>query len=719
MAKQLVPTRGRKRLAAIVGQDGVQAMREMSDEAAEESCGGVGVAPWMDLQIDVASGAVDGDEDVAFAPPSISSSLNLKAAYHCGSILSDLILGTGSADLCGICGVFRIRGDEGVSPDVIDAMTQMLAHRGPDDCGRFVEDGIGLGFRRLSIIDLLTGNQPLTNEDHSLFLVCNGEIFNYRPLREDLISKGHSFRTRTDVEVLIHLYEEYGDGFLDKVNGQFAFVLFDKTRKRLFAARDQFGVAPLFYTVVGKRFIFASEIKAILAHPGVERRVDLTGLDQVLSLPGLVSPRTMFAGIASLPPGHFMVVDERGVETAAYWDLTFPPADLACEGRPESAYREELEHRLVESVRSRLQADVPVGAYLSGGLDSSLVTGIMTANVSGQVQTFSIAFGDRVIDERAYQRLVAGELGSCHHEVELGLDGIESRMRTVVWHAECPVKETYNTASLVLSAAARAHGVPVVLSGEGADELFAGYIGYRYDAFRRQRNASTPIDANEAELRRRLWGDETVFYEKDLAKIEADKLAIYSPALRAQYGSFDFTTLPLVDHSKLRNVHPLNQRSYLDMKLRLGDHLVGDHGDRMLLANGVEGRYPFLDVELAELACRMPPDLKLRGYQEKYILKEVARKYVLQSIIEREKYGFNAPGSPYLLQSGVEWVEDLLAPETIRRQGYFDPDVVAMLKQRYAQPGFRLNVPNEDDVLLTILTFGLFLDAFAMPDLGP
>jgi len=621
--------------------------------------------------------------------------------------------------LCGICGVFRTRGGEPVSLGVIEAMTRTLAHRGPDDRGHFLDRGIGLGFRRLSIIDLTTGNQPLANEARDIFLVCNGEIFNYRPLRDEMIRKGHRFRSRTDVEVLIHLYEEYGDRFLDQVNGQFAFVLFDKSRRRLFAARDHFGVAPFFYTLAGSDFVFGSEIKAILAYPGVDRRVDLTGLDQVLSLPGLVSPRTMFDGIASLPPGHFLIVDEHGPRTEPYWDLTFPPADEVCADRPECSYREEIEQALIDSVRRRLQADVPVGAYLSGGLDSSLVTSIMKANIADPIPTFSIGFGDQLIDERKYQRLVAGDLGCKHHEVELGVGGIESRLRDVVWHAECPVKESYDTASLVLSAAARRHGVPVVLSGEGADELFAGYLGYRYDAFRRQRGAMGAIGAREAELRRRIWGDETIFYEKDLAQLETAKLALYAPALRSRYHGFEFTGSNIIDKSKLRNIHPLHQRSYLDMKLRLGDHLVGDHGDRMLLANGVEGRFPFLDVELAEIACRMPPHLKLQGYQEKYILKEVARKYVPQTIIEREKYSFNAPGSPNLLHSKIEWVEELLSPETIRRQGYFDADAVTALRKRYSQPGFRLSVPNEDDVLLTVLTFGLFLEVFGLPDLGP
>lgn len=628
-----------------------------------------------------------------------------------------VVAADGFRTLCGICGVFRTSGSERVSSNVIEAMTKTLTHRGPDDCGHFVNDSVGLGFRRLSIIDLFNGNQPLANEDQTIFLVCNGEIFNHRQLRDELISRGHRFRSQTDVEVLIHLYEELGDGFLGRINGQFAFMLFDSVRNRLFGARDHFGIAPLFYATVGRDFVFASEIKAILVHPGIERRVDLTGLDQVLSLPGLVSPRTMFAGIASLPPGHYITVDEHGVRTVAFWDLIFPTESEGYAPRSTSSYQEEVEHCLVESVRRRLQADVPVGAYLSGGLDSSLVISIMQANVAEPVRTFSITFDQQVIDERRFQRIVARHLRSRHHEIELDVNAIESRLRAVIWHAECPLKETYNAASLALSAAARAHGVPVVLSGEGADELFAGYLGYRFDAFRRSRGAPESITAKEAELRFRVFGDPTTFYEKNLTDIAAEKLTLYSPALRAQFRDFDFTNWNLIDTSRIKNVHPLHRRSYLDMKLRLGDHLVGDHGDRMLLASGVEGRFPFLDIEVAELACRIPPDLKLHDYEEKYILKETARKYVPRLIVEREKYAFNAPGMPFLLSSGVEWIEELLSPETIRRQGYFDPTAVAELKRQYSQPSFRLNAPT-DDVLLTVLTFGLFLDVFDMPDLG-
>ncbi|MBY6263499.1 asparagine synthase (glutamine-hydrolyzing) [Azospirillum sp. 412522] len=620
--------------------------------------------------------------------------------------------------MCGICGVFRINEGEPVSRAAVEAMTRAIAHRGPDDSGVALFERAALGFRRLSIIDLDTGHQPLANEDETLWLVCNGEIYNHRALRAELAARGHRFRTRTDVEVLLHLYEELGEAMLERLNGQFAFAILDRRRGRLFLARDPFGVAPLFYTVTGGTFLFGSEIKAILAHPGVERRVDMTGLDQVLALPGLVSPRTMFAGIDSLPPGHALVVDGEGVRSRPYWDLVYPDEAVPADPRSEDRFREELAHRLTEAVRRRLQADVPVGAYLSGGLDSSLVVALMRACGAEAVETFSIAFADALLDEREHQRLMAAHLGSRHHEIELDGAGIERRLRTVVRHSECPVRESYNTASFALSAAARAAGVPVVLSGEGADELFAGYVGYRYDAFRRARGPAAPPAPREAELRHRLWGDDSVFYERSLADHEGVRRGLYAAGVADGFEAFEFTQFRLVDPERLKGRHPLHQRAYLDLKLRLGDHLVGDHGDRMLLGNAVEGRFPFLDVEVAELAARMPPDLKLNGFTEKYILKQVARPLLPAGIVEREKHSFRAPGSPQLLRAGIDWVEDLLSSATIRRHGYFDVAAVEALKAGHRASDMALAGPDEEDLLMIVLTFGLFVEEFDMPRLG-
>lgn len=619
--------------------------------------------------------------------------------------------------VCGICGIFHFHHLRRET-DALGRMIETLVHRGPDDSGRLEADGAALGFRRLSIVDPETGNQPLSNEDGSVHLICNGEIFNERELRPELLERGHRFRSRSDVEVLLHLYEDLGEEMIHEIDGQFAFVVFDQRERSLWIARDPFGVVPFFYTVVGGRFVFGSEIKAILAHPAVSRNVDLTGLDQILSLPGLISPRTMFEDIHSLPPGHAMRVDEDGVRVRRYWDLTFPHRDDRSDGLPEAEYQHRLEELLKGSVSRRLRADVPVGAYLSGGLDSSLVVSLMRDQGIDSVTTFSITFEDQLLDEKTHQRRVADDLDCHHHEIGLGTSGIEERMRRVIRHTECPLKESYDAASLALSESARRHGVPVVLCGEGADELFAGYLSYRFDVFRRQSGRQGPTDAFDARLRRRVWGDENFFYERDLAELTRVKRALYSDSVDARFDDFDFTRHPLVDREKLRHIHPMNQRAYLDVKLRLGDHLLGDHGDRMLLANSVEGRFPFLDTRIADLACRLPPDLKLRGYQEKYILRQVARDYVPKEIFEREKYGFNAPASPQLLQAEIDWVEDLLCAETIERQGYFDVDEVERLKQLYRRDGFRLSIPNEDDLLMVVLTFGLFLEEFDMPSRG-
>jgi len=620
--------------------------------------------------------------------------------------------------LCGICGAFSFSTGRPVSEANIGRMSRTIVHRGPDDDGLFVDGAVGLGFRRLSIVDLATGNQPIPNEDRTVWLICNGEIFNHGELRDELRARGHQFRTRSDAEVLLHLYEEMGERLLERINGQFAFALFDKTRNRLLLARDHFGVAPLFYTVVHDTFVFASEVKAILAYPGVERRVDMTGLDQILSLPGLVSPRTMFEGISSVPPGHRVIVDSNGVDSKAYWDLVYPPEGESLETRCENSYREELESTLMRSVRRRLQGEVRVGAYLSGGLDSSLVTAMMVANGANPVRTFSITFGDRMFDETKYQRIVADHVGCLHNQVDLGLEAIEGRLRSAIWHSECPIKESYNTASLTLSAAARDHDVPVVLSGEGADELFAGYIGYRFDAFRRQRGTGVPLERREAELRRQLWGDETIFYENDLARHETERALLYAPMVRENFPAFEFARSGLVDTDRLKGIHHQHQRAYLDMKIRLGDHLVGDHGDRMLLANAVEGRFPFLDIEVADLARRMPPDMKLRNHVEKYILKEVGRSYLPDTIVDREKFAFNAPGSAYLIRQGTDWVEHMLSPETICRHGYFDPARIEALKRRSLDEEAAPGGGNENDVLMTVLTFGVFLELFDMPQLG-
>lgn len=621
--------------------------------------------------------------------------------------------------MCGILGVFAPAIPAPVARERLAAMADALRHRGPDDEGFHSAPGIGLGFRRLAIVDLVTGNQPMTSGDGTVVSVCNGEIYNHAELRAELEQRGHRFRTRSDTEVLPALYQEYGPEFPARMNGQFAFALYDTARRRLVLGRDHVGIAPLFLAETAEGLVFGSEIKALLRHPAVPRRVDPTGLDQILTFPGPVSPRTLFAGIESLPPGTVLVADaDGGRRRAAYWDLDYPDAAEIDDSRPADDCVEELDAALRQAVRYRLQADVPVGGYLSGGLDSSLIAAIAADLTPGERRhSFSITFEDGRIDESPHQRLMARRLGSLHHETAVGPRDILARLPDIVRHAEAPLRESYNACSLILSGMVRAQGLKVVLTGEGADELFGGYVGYRLDLHRGQADED-PADLDallEAQLRRRLWGDGGFLYEKNYLAAAETKRALYAPALRAGFDGFDCLNQPPVDVRRLAGRHPFHKRSYLDFKLRMADHLLADHGDRVAFANGVEARYPFLDIGVIDVARRIPPSLMVRDGEEKHLLKRLARRYLPAEIIDRKKFSFVAPSSAVLLRQDIPLVEELLAPERIRRDGYFDPDTVERLKRLYRDPAHEVNQTFEDDLLMVVLTFGLFLDEFGLP----
>ena len=623
--------------------------------------------------------------------------------------------------MCGFAGYVDLTHERQAEKEILARMASTIVHRGPDSDGYQVEGSLGLAFRRLSIIDLTGGAQPIHNEDRSVVMVCNGEIFNYRELRSLLEDKGHIFRTKTDVEVLVHLYEEEGPKMLSKLNGQFAFALYDLRRKELFLARDHFGILPLYYTVVDNVLIFASEIKAILRHPLASRSIDLTGLDQILSFPGLVSPRTIFKEIRSLKSGHYMLAGIGGLKIVEYWELDYPRIGDVSYDKPDTYYVERLKELFAQAVRYRLQADVPVGFYLSGGLDSSLTAAMIKAesDPSQTRHSFSIRFTDKEISESKYQKMMARHVGSEHHEILFDWNEIATRLRDMIYHCECPVKETFNTCSMALSEAARRHGVPVVLTGEGADELFAGYVGYRFDQLGLRGNKPYNLETIlEDELREKLWGDKDLFYEVDQYPLRELKTALYSSGVNELFEDFECLNHELIDKERLRDRHVIHQRSYLDFKLRLSDHLLSEHGDRMALANSVEGRYPFLDIELVEFSREIPPHLKLNQYTEKYIIKKIAEDLVPPQIIQREKFGFRAPGTPYLLQQNIEWINDLLSYERIERQGYFNPAMTERLKKQYSRPGFKLHPHLESDLLMVVLAFGLLLDLFDLPSLN-
>ncbi|MBD0255397.1 MAG: asparagine synthase (glutamine-hydrolyzing) [Cytophagales bacterium] len=622
--------------------------------------------------------------------------------------------------MCGIAGIFDTALQRPVDRQALVAMTEALRHRGPDDEATLVEGPLGFGFRRLSIIDLAHGQQPFYSEDESVVLVCNGEIYNYRELRAELVAKGYRFKTNCDVEVIVHLYQACGTDLLGRLNGQFAFALFDKRRQALLLARDHFGICPLFYTLTGGVLLFASEIKALLRHPLVKREVDLTGLDQLFSFPGVVSPFTMFKGINSLKPGHCLWVENATTTLHEYWDLDYPRQGEEGERKPDHYYEERLEELLLQSVRYRLNADVPVGFYLSGGLDSSLVGAMMRKVNDKSYPSFSVVYpGDREIDESRYQKLLSRHVRSVHHEVPFDSDQVHRGLANAVFFSETPLKETYNTCSLALSARVRDSRVKVILSGEGSDEFFGGYYGYRFDAQRGGAGEGGGIkdidEILEDELRQKLWGDPGFFYEKKHYEFTEITRALYSDRVNERHAGFNCLDRMGINHERLRGRHPFHKRSYLDLKLRLSDHLVSDHCDRVSYANSVEGRYPFLDVNVVEFARTIPTDLMLNNAVEKYILKKIARKYVPHEICDRQKYGWVAPGSPELLRCNIDWINDLLSHEQIRRQGYFNPDTVERLKKMYRRDNFRLHTSYESDLLIVVLTFNIFLELFKLP----
>jgi asparagine synthase (glutamine-hydrolysing) len=599
-------------------------------------------------------------------------------------------------------------------------MAGVLSHRGPDDTGLHLGPGYGLGFRRLAIVDLAGGRQPMHACDARIVSICNGEIYNHRELRRELTARGCALRTACDVEVIPHLYELDGPDFVGRLNGQFALAIVDERRRELLLARDHVGIAPLFYTVLGDTLLFASEIKALLRHPAVPRAVDLTGLDQNLTWPGPVSPRTLFQGIRSLPPGHRLRFSERGLHVERYWDLDYPRDEETCLSEADCV--DLVEEALRQAVRDRLQADVPVGFYLSGGLDSSLIAALIhEMEPDHRRHSFSITFPDGAIDERAYQRLMAGRVGSIHHEREVDPPAICGRLREIVRLAETPLRESYNACSLILSGLAREHGLKVIQTGEGADEIFGGYVGYRLDQQRPNEVEDDDLEELlEAQTRRRIFGDGGLFYEKSYRALGDTKSALYSRGVVERFAEVDCLREPPVDLAQLAGRHRFHQRSYLDFKLRLADHLLADHGDRVAYAHSVEVRYPFLDVRVIEAAKRIPPALMVKDGEEKYVLRRLAERYLPPAILERRKFSFVAPGSPHLLRHGIEGdgeVSDLLSPERIRRQGYFNPETVERLKRRAGADGFEINQTYEDDLLMVVLTFGIFLEEFGLPDL--
>lgn len=606
--------------------------------------------------------------------------------------------------MCGIAGLWRPDGApiDGVA---LRRMTRALVHRGPDEEGYFERDGIGLGHRRLSIIDLSSGQQPLCNEDRSVWISFNGEIFNYLELRDELERRGHVFRTRSDTETIVHLYEEKGLAFVDELNGQFALALWDARERRLILARDRVGIRPLFHaTLPDGTVLFASEMKAIFAHGALAAQIDPVAIGQVATFWVTVPPRTPFKGIEELPPGQMLVLNEHGRSLQRYWRHRFPD-EHDYEERSLEAWAGDVHDMLRDAVRLQLRSDVPVATYLSGGLDSSILTAIVQRHHSHRLTTFSVRFADSRFDESEFQSRMVDFLGTDHRSTTTTNADVGDAFSDVVWFAERPTMRTAPAPLLRLSGLVRETGIKVVLTGEGADEIFGGYNIFREDKVRRYW-ARNPASERRAALLSRLYGyverDRRaesfwrMFFRKNLELTDdpyyshrrrwdnaAQIKRAFAPDLRAQMQSEDESLDELAAYldPDRKRWHPMCRAQYLEMMLFMSCYLLNTQGDRMMMANSVEGRVPFLDHRLIELAARIPPRLKIRGLQEKYILKRAFASELPQSITERPKQPYRAPISTCFSPQQRNLAADLMSEGELRRAGLANPSVVGRLLQ--------------------------------------
>lgn len=606
--------------------------------------------------------------------------------------------------MCGIVGMFKADCDDSARAGVLNSMLHAIRHRGPEASGIYLNGPAGLGHDRLSIIDLAGGFQPISNEDGSIWIVCNGEVFNYIELREELIARGHTFHTGSDCEVILHLYEEHNVGCLLHLIGQFAFAIWDSRTRTMFLARDRFGIRPLFYTRPGNSLLFASEIKALLASGIVDARLNPEVIDQVFTYWAPLPGRTAFEGIHEVPPAHYMIAGQGHASLHRYWSVDFSPQPGSL-GKGEAFYADRLLELLVDATRLRLRADVPVGAYLSGGLDSSTIAAVVRRYTSNTLKTFSIAFKDEHFDERAHQQRMADDLGTEHVSIECTDADIASVFPEVVRHVEAPILRTAPAPMYMLSRLVRGHGLKVVLTGEGADEFLGGYDIFKETMVRRFWAANSQSKLRPL-LLRKLYADVRSMSETSQAYLEAffknsltsTDSPYYSHLIRWQGGarlerlfSRDlrerFIANSLGHNNLLAGLDgldlgwdPLSKAQFIESRTFLSQYLLSSQGDRVAMAHSVEGRYPFLDHRLVEFAATIPPHLRLRGLNEKYILKRAVADLLPASTLARTKRPYRAPiRNVFLGDSPPDYVLDALSPSEVCKVGIFDPTAVAML----------------------------------------
>ena len=546
--------------------------------------------------------------------------------------------------MCGICGVIKFGGPplrEVIAPVVLDTMVDIMQHRGPNDRGVHVEAGAALGVRRLSIVDIEGGHQPVANEDRSIWAIQNGELYNYRLLRQELVARGHNLETWCDTEIIPHLYEQYGDEFVTRLRGMFGIALWDSNRARAVVVRDRLGVKPIYYAVAADRVVFASELKSLLASGIVDGTIDEGSVAAFLALGFVPGPRTLLSGVSKLMPGERLVVDRSGVHLSRYWNYPLPAPEAPA--RSIQVYAEELLVRLEEAVRLRLMSDVPLGAMLSGGLDSSLITALMARNMKDPVKTFAVGFGGASEgNELSDAKLVAQTLGAEHHELSLGLDATLD-IDGLVWSLDEPIADLSTVGFAALSQLAAQH-VTVALSGQGADELLGGYGRHRAAALvGKWQRLPIPLASFIGMVGGRSRRVQSLNKRARLDPI-ARILAPKEP-LRAQLpeplrsAATDAASRAVADRLGSAVGVPLEQLLYVDGQLGLVDDML-HYFDRLSMAHSLEVRVPFLDHELVEFCATIPARYKVRRLTTKYILKQAACGLVPNEIIEKPKIGF-------------------------------------------------------------------------------
>jgi asparagine synthase (glutamine-hydrolysing) len=598
--------------------------------------------------------------------------------------------------MCGICGKVEFDRGASVSGALIRAMLDTIRHRGPDDQGVYLSPQVGLGHARLSIIDLSSGHQPLSNENGTVWIVFNGEIYNYQELRSQLLAKGHVFKTQTDTEVIVHLYEEFGPQCLEKLRGMFAFALWDENQKSLFLARDRVGIKPLYYSLSRNSIVFASEIKAILADPSINRELAPEIIDRFLTFLYLPGEETLLQGIGKLAPGHYLLLKDGKAEIRQYWDIQFyKPSE-----RPSLKDAEdELSNLVAEAVEMHMIADVPVGVLLSGGVDSTAVLSCAAERTDKEISTFTVGFSDSgVADERPYARLAAEAYGTKHYDMTITASDFAEFLPKYVWHMEEPVCEPPAVALYYVSKLARKY-VKVLLSGEGGDEAFAGYDNYRSLVWLERLKQVWPAanrPASQGLSRANSW-----FHSPRLAK--------YAPLVNATFPDYYYSRtstpyrysgngigelysadfLKLIDReytiepvrklfSVVKDQAVLDQMLYIDTKTWLTDDLLVK-ADKMTMANSLELRVPLLDHRLLEFAASLPPHYKLNGFALKYIWKKAMSKRVPERILKRRKAGFPVPYEFWLRNNLRDQVRAILTDRKAVERGYFNKAAVEKL----------------------------------------